>query len=635
MKLAHSALLTAILLVSFSVTHAETITSNSLGGFWSEGSTWEGGSVPTVDDRVVITGPVQVDGVVLCLSILVEPAGTLTAALQGPPLKAQVTEYVHNQGTIANGSVWLDLDIGGDLSNTGSWNNHVTTLTGTGDRQISDGSAAGFDCEFQVSPGASGEVHVATPTTLHGFVDLGDLTVILQPGAHLTLNGSVFKGQVLAGGNQLRFQAWSYLNQCTIDDAVLVGEARVASATFTTQVIVKDSLRNTTATGGGSAIVQGDLINHGLIQNDNYSFFFQVHGDVKNHGTLDMPNLEMMGVGVEHRLYTAPGASLLANVFLPEFQPSTLIVESPVTFGGGLGLGVGELILEPGASIHFSQHSGLGSGTVMANGNTITTETGNSSLSGVTIDNGVFGSFVAIAHEVYCFAGLTIEGTLTGWPWAAADLTVAGLLRNEGTITDGDHPVRLEVLNDMQNLGVMDNARLVVSGTVNQTLGIGPGIDVPECVLESGLVTGPFQWFKNGSPMTGQTDADLVFNTLGSAEYGRYHCQANDQVSRSVLVAENLVTTDVPDVAAVTLEQNYPNPFNPATRFAFSLENEGPVSLVVYDLAGRQVDRLVDRPLASGRHVVTWAPQGLSSGTYFYCLRAEGVGVVRKCSLLK
>ena len=42
------------------------------------------------------------------------------------------------------------------------------------------------------------------------------------------------------------------------------------------------------------------------------------------------------------------------------------------------------------------------------------------------------------------------------------------------------------------------------------------------------------------------------------------------------------------------LHQNYPNPFNPNTTISFSLRAKGPVSIAVYDVAGRLVRVLID-----------------------------------------
>ncbi|NUN71434.1 MAG: T9SS type A sorting domain-containing protein, partial [Bacteroidetes bacterium] len=88
--------------------------------------------------------------------------------------------------------------------------------------------------------------------------------------------------------------------------------------------------------------------------------------------------------------------------------------------------------------------------------------------------------------------------------------------------------------------------------------------------------------------------------------------------------------------------QNYPNPFNPSTAIRFSVPQDAMVSLSVYDLLGRTVATLVDRPMMSGTYEQTFHAGALASGTYLYALRItspENGAVlhssVRKMLLLK
>lgn len=74
--------------------------------------------------------------------------------------------------------------------------------------------------------------------------------------------------------------------------------------------------------------------------------------------------------------------------------------------------------------------------------------------------------------------------------------------------------------------------------------------------------------------------------------------------------------------AATTLAQNAPNPFAAQTEIAFTLAEAGPVRLVVHDVLGREVARLVDEVLPAGPHTATLRADGLSSGAYFYTLRS-------------
>ena len=54
------------------------------------------------------------------------------------------------------------------------------------------------------------------------------------------------------------------------------------------------------------------------------------------------------------------------------------------------------------------------------------------------------------------------------------------------------------------------------------------------------------------------------------------------------------------------LHQNYPNPFNPSTTLRFDLPAATDIHIVVYDLLGREVVRLVEQRLEAGYHRVVW-----------------------------
>lgn len=92
---------------------------------------------------------------------------------------------------------------------------------------------------------------------------------------------------------------------------------------------------------------------------------------------------------------------------------------------------------------------------------------------------------------------------------------------------------------------------------------------------------------------------------------------------------------------AYSLEQNYPNPFNPGTRISFSLPFDADVSLIIYDILGNEITRLIDGNLRAGAHEVQMNANQLSSGVYFYRLNAfnsenkTSFSSVKKMTLLK
>jgi len=84
------------------------------------------------------------------------------------------------------------------------------------------------------------------------------------------------------------------------------------------------------------------------------------------------------------------------------------------------------------------------------------------------------------------------------------------------------------------------------------------------------------------------------------------------------------------------LHQNYPNPFNPATKISFDLPQDSRVNLVVYDLLGREVKRLVNNELkVAGRYTYDFNGSSLASGVYFYRLDTEGFTNTKRMLLIK
>ncbi len=83
------------------------------------------------------------------------------------------------------------------------------------------------------------------------------------------------------------------------------------------------------------------------------------------------------------------------------------------------------------------------------------------------------------------------------------------------------------------------------------------------------------------------------------------------------------------------LYQNYPNPFNPGTTIEFDLPERSSVKLIVYDVLGGEVEKLVDEELDAGRYRVNFDASNLSSGVYFYVLDAGKFKMTKKMVLVK
>ncbi len=107
---------------------------------------------------------------------------------------------------------------------------------------------------------------------------------------------------------------------------------------------------------------------------------------------------------------------------------------------------------------------------------------------------------------------------------------------------------------------------------------------------------------------------------------GRFTAMA----SMSVDTEEEL---DLP--VAYELGQNYPNPFNPQTTIPFALPSSQKVSLVVYDMLGRQLEVLVDGVMSAGNHQAVWNAQNMPSGMYVYRLATPNGVQTKLMQLIK
>ncbi|MBX7042615.1 MAG: T9SS type A sorting domain-containing protein [Ignavibacteria bacterium] len=83
------------------------------------------------------------------------------------------------------------------------------------------------------------------------------------------------------------------------------------------------------------------------------------------------------------------------------------------------------------------------------------------------------------------------------------------------------------------------------------------------------------------------------------------------------------------------LFQNFPNPFNPATIISYKLNNDGYVSLSVFNLVGQEVATLVKEFQEAGTYSKQFDASNLSAGVYLYKLQVNGFTSVKRMTLIK
>ncbi len=108
------------------------------------------------------------------------------------------------------------------------------------------------------------------------------------------------------------------------------------------------------------------------------------------------------------------------------------------------------------------------------------------------------------------------------------------------------------------------------------------------------------------------------------------------------LIASGSTSTEdpiLPPQPWAILEQNYPNPFNPSTTIRFSLQEESPVNIGIYNIRGQLVKHLCRNQIfGSGSNELIWNGlddnnNSVGSGVYYYRLQS-GDRVISKRMVL-
>ena len=95
--------------------------------------------------------------------------------------------------------------------------------------------------------------------------------------------------------------------------------------------------------------------------------------------------------------------------------------------------------------------------------------------------------------------------------------------------------------------------------------------------------------------------------------------------SRGDVDVDEEMETEDGGVKPASLGQNYPNPFNPATTFNYFISEGGRVTLKLYNVAGQEVDTVVNEDQVPGEHSVKYdSGDKLSRGVYYYRLSVNG-----------
>lgn len=151
-----------------------------------------------------------------------------------------------------------------------------------------------------------------------------------------------------------------------------------------------------------------------------------------------------------------------------------------------------------------------------------------------------------------------------------------------------------------------------------------------------------YKWYLNNILQNEENNSfSHLFNSIGNYTVKCEITDLNYTVNRLWNIHSVLNDDALPQVPLSNLLlQNYPNPFNPITTISFSIAQDCPVNLEIYDIKGRLVKDLLHKNLNKGKHNILWDAtnnngKSLPNGIYLYKLKAGNYIATKKALLLK
>jgi len=136
--------------------------------------------------------------------------------------------------------------------------------------------------------------------------------------------------------------------------------------------------------------------------------------------------------------------------------------------------------------------------------------------------------------------------------------------------------------------------------------------------------------------VTYRTEYNYTDKTVNAGETYDYRLADVSYTGEKVYHALNVLgikVTELPNKFA--LLPAYPNPFNPETVIRYQLSADANVLLQVYDVSGRLVTTLVNKPQFAGCYSVKWTAKNHASGEYICKLSMGDYSITQKLVLIK
>ncbi len=670
----------ALVITSISV-YAQ-LYSTQQGGPWSSPSTWEGGTVPTSNDDVVIVGPVTLDKVqdYSVHSLTIRENGSLkqVAYSNWKVIKFFVTTDIWNKGHI-EGYAYSEpvFYVGRDVFNEGTWIYSTIKFTDTtrhilrslpgsvfAPKEIrADSATVVSDRDFEMEvQGFSSIVWVKKLELLPDFS--GQQTTFWFKG-----NVGLYIGTIVGNGNSIAGDSASFVARGRFDgkstDPVWENLRIKGIVNLDVDVVARDTLviedtlkiRDEKKYWEITLDVQGDIINQGAILPSNLNDYLEidVSGTVINRGTWYASQLMFTADSIQ---YLESDTTRVFYNFYVQGSEDTIISKGNIRFDDGT-IRIQKLVLQQGHHLVLNNQADFSVRTLVGNGNTIYFKQGgylNNNLGSPTFhDVALMGDIRFDPGARYYFDGNVINmGIMRPRENANWDIkiTVMGDFENQGAIAFNSNNVGFlfNLKGNLESWGPWDSPEVTIDGNRAQRIVVRDTARFsPSLHIYSDRQGNTYQWLKDGVPLansshfTNVNRVNLIIQNVTLATFGVYQCRVDSSgdtlYSREVQIWDGVTAIEEErealQIRSFKLLGNFPNPFNATTEIVYQLPRPYPVILRVYDVQGQQVKEMVFEVQPHGTHRIRFQAEGLASGVYLYEILAGPFRDVGKMVLVK
>lgn len=210
------------------------------------------------------------------------------------------------------------------------------------------------------------------------------------------------------------------------------------------------------------------------------------------------------------------------------------------------------------------------------------------------------------------------DGQIAGYLWNFGDGTTSSSESATHAYTQSDTYTYSLTVTDNQGATGQTTGQIIVGASSNIYVTVDP--------INGSIASG------------GSQNISLLLDATNLA-MGTYTGQVNITTNGGNIIIPIDYLVDIEKISTIptdySLSQNYPNPFNPSTVIEFSIPKTSDVSLIIYDVLGKEITNLVNESKSAGVYKVNFDASKLSSGIYFYNLETEDFSLAKKMLLVK